>query len=191
MIEITEAGLIGTPPDREGSIHKRPLIGKVSLRLTRWLRAIHAERYMDEGELHIDIGCGDGYFLFRSPYKRRVGFDKLMGDDDEITDRLSFPDNSVDLVTMLAVIEHLHDPMTLLTEIHRVLKPGHKLILTTPKEAAERIINLYVKHIDEVHEIYFDQESMKELVEGLFQVTHYHTFIVGLNQAFCLTKLPK
>ena len=189
MLEITEDGIIGTPPDRMAAIKKKPIIGKLALRMTRWLRAINVERHLDTGDLHIDIGCGDGYFLFRSPYKRRIGYDILMGDSDEITNNLDFPDNSVDLVSMLAVIEHLPDPLVTLKEIHRVLKPGHKLVLTTPKEAAERVINLYVSHVEDVHEIYFDQKSMQEMVDGLFEVTGYHTFIFGLNQAFCLTKL--
>ena len=73
-------------------------------------------------------------------------------------------------------------------EVHRVLKPGGRFIMTTPKQAAEFLIHLYVRDIEEEHEIYFDRESMKVMVEGLFEVTDYSTFILGLNQVFCLEK---
>jgi len=188
MLKITEAGMEGTPVDRFSRIKSRPLIGKLALRFTRWQRAINVEKYIGAGETHLDIGCGDGYFLLRSPYKVRYGLDKLMGEGDEIADRLDFPDNSMDLVTMLAVIEHFKNPEQILREIHRVLKPGGKLVLTTPKESAEWLINLYVRDIDHVHEMYFDPDSMKKITEGLFEMTGYHTFILGLNQAYCFTK---
>ena len=79
MLKISENGVEGTPPNRMDAVKSRPLIGKLALRFTRWQRARNAERYMDGGDTHLDIGCGDGYFLFRSPYKIRYGFDELMG----------------------------------------------------------------------------------------------------------------
>jgi 2-polyprenyl-3-methyl-5-hydroxy-6-metoxy-1,4-benzoquinol methylase len=41
-------------------------------------------------------------------------------------------DNSVDFVVSFQVIEHINDDEQFLQEIHRVLKPGGKVILTTP-----------------------------------------------------------
>ena len=41
-------------------------------------------------------------------------------------------DNSVDFVVTFQVIEHIEDDEMFLQEIHRVLKPGGKVILTTP-----------------------------------------------------------
>jgi glycosyltransferase involved in cell wall biosynthesis/SAM-dependent methyltransferase len=46
---------------------------------------------------------------------------------------LSFPSQSMDLVVCGEVIEHMsRDPMRLLAEVNRVLKPGGLLVLTTP-----------------------------------------------------------
>jgi len=43
------------------------------------------------------------------------------------------PDNSVDVVVMLHVIEHVPDPVATLREIFRVLKPGGHLVMETPR----------------------------------------------------------
>lgn len=48
-------------------------------------------------------------------------------------DRFPYPDNTFDLVTWVEVIEHLtKNPVHALAEIHRVLKPGGVLVLSTP-----------------------------------------------------------
>lgn len=45
---------------------------------------------------------------------------------------IPLPDQSVDCVTMLALLEHLNKPGAVLREVFRILKPGRKVILTTP-----------------------------------------------------------
>ena len=169
-----------------GYISGRRGIGRVVLPVTRFLRAVNAERYIDPRERLLDIGCGDGYFLLRSKCTERYGLDKRIGDD--VGDSLDFSDNYFDYVTMLAVIEHIDDPKPLLKEIHRVLKPGGRLVFTTPKKQAEFLIRLYVKNIHEEHEAYYDLDKVRELANGLFDIRGHHTFIFGLNQAFCLVK---
>lgn len=187
---MTKDGICGASLEELGYIDKRSIIGRIILPITRWLRAINVEKYIDRNnganQRLLDIGCGDGYFLKRSNCEERIGLDKRLG--DEVTDALDFPDNHFDYVTMLAVIEHIKDPLVLMKEVHRVLKPGGHFIMTTPKEAAEFLIHLYVRDIEEEHEIYFDHASMKEMVDGIFEVTNYSTFIIGLNQVFCLEK---
>ena len=190
MITMTKDGTSGASLEELGYIDKRSFIGRMVLPVTRWLRAINVEKYIDRktapNQRLLDIGCGDGYFLKRSNCEERFGLDKRLG--DEVTDALDFPDNHFDYVTMLAVIEHIKDPLILMKEVHRVIKPGGRYIMTTPKEAAEFLIHLYVRDIEEEHEIYFDQDSMKIMIDGLFEMTNYSTFILGLNQVFCLEK---
>lgn len=72
----------------------------------------------------LDIGGGDR----RYPDPRVMNFEyipystnvDILGD----AAALPFPDNSVDLVLNQAVLEHVKDPKSVVTEIFRILKPG-------------------------------------------------------------------
>ena len=56
-------------------------------------------------------------------------------------DRLPFDDGSIDVALCCELIEHLTgDPMHMLVELHRVLKWGGLLILTTPNIASARSV---------------------------------------------------
>jgi SAM-dependent methyltransferase len=49
------------------------------------------------------------------------------------TERFPYPDNTFALVLCCEILEHLpNDPTHVLAEIHRVLQPGGRLLLTTP-----------------------------------------------------------
>lgn len=47
---------------------------------------------------------------------------------------IPFPDNSFDVVASLQVIEHIDDDAGFVSELHRVLKNGGKLYITTPNK---------------------------------------------------------
>ncbi|MQX38013.1 class I SAM-dependent methyltransferase [Roseospira navarrensis] len=190
MLTIENGIASGRGLDDFAYIEGRGALGRQAMRLTRWLRAVHAGRFLPEGleaeGRHLDIGCGDGYFLRRSPAAHRYGLDRKLGDRAE--DGLPFPDGSLDVVTMLAVIEHIADPEPVLAEIHRVLVPGGRFILTTPRRAAEWVIALYARDIGEEHERYYTAESLRALAGDRFDFAGSRAFCAGLNQAFCLVK---
>lgn len=99
----------------------------------------------DRGRL-LDVGCGNGRVLAQMRElgwevmgvepdseavriaKERFGLDVFQGTLEEA----KFPDNSFDAITMNHVIEHVPDPIGLLAECRRVLKPGGKLVMVTP-----------------------------------------------------------
>jgi len=170
-------------------IKGRGILARMVLPNTRRLRFVNAMRYCKPGKSHLDIGCGDGYFLRRSPCNEAIGIDMRLGDSAvDSSHTLPFENNRFDLVTMLAVLEHLTEPEAVIRDIARVLRPGGRLVLTTPKKAADRLIRLYVKDLDDEHETYFDEASMNQLVDGILKPVGYHSFLLGLNQAFAAEK---
>ncbi len=97
-----------------------------------------------------DVGCGDGKFLNRmlqlgwsvagvdfdakavANAKSMYGLDLHRGD----LASARFAADSFDAVTMSHVMEHLPDPLALLAEVQRILKPGGRLVLTTPNSGS-------------------------------------------------------
>ena len=45
---------------------------------------------------------------------------------------IPFPDQSLDLIIIMEVLEHVNEPFVAISEIYRVLKPNAKVILSTP-----------------------------------------------------------
>ena len=96
----------------------------------------------------LEVGSGEGYGIIELAPKadHYIAVDKYNTDiSDELKkeNNITFiqaevpplkgiEDNSVDFVVTFQVIEHIDDDEIFLQEIHRVLKPGGKLILTTP-----------------------------------------------------------
>ena len=107
-------------------------LGKIFIPLTRYLRARQGLSAVKGTDSHLDMGCGDCYFLLHSPCAKRIGLD-MRFDDDLNKGGLDFPDASFDNVSMIAVIEHLEEPKRIIKEVARVLKPGGRFIVTTPR----------------------------------------------------------
>ena len=98
----------------------------------------------------LEIGCGEGYGIselvqFSKKYIGVDKFDTYISEDIkkqnnivfhkmEIPPLLNIEANSIDFVVTFQVIEHIQDDSYFLREIFRVLKPGGKLLLTTPNK---------------------------------------------------------
>ena len=88
-------------------------------------------------------------------------------------------DARYDIVTMWDVVEHLHDPRTELSHVHRLLPPGGQLYLSTidSGSALARLLGRRWPWLMEMHLFYFDRESITALLQQAgFQVvsiTHY------------------
>lgn len=106
----------------------------------------------------LDVGSGSGSLIF----KARDRFEELFGIDispsrikkardlagqkfpddkkihfsvQDISKGLSFPDEMFNVITCVAVLEHIFDPYFVLDEIYRILKPQGILILEVPNIA--------------------------------------------------------
>lgn len=93
----------------------------------------------------LDVGCGSGGFLATM---QRLGWQVEGSDFDPVAVRaaqarglsvregdlleLGYADQSFDALTMRHLIEHVYQPLELLQEARRILKPGGQLVLLTP-----------------------------------------------------------
>ena len=113
----------------------------------RLLKAYYLAQPYIEGSL-LELGCGEGrgVELLAPKCDQYLGLDKI----GEVIEKLKtnypdldfrkavFPpfkgieDNSFDTIVSFQVIEHIKEDRFFLKEIHRVLKPGGRAILTTP-----------------------------------------------------------
>lgn len=104
-----------------------------------------------------DVGCGiEAAFLDFAAQRiaAGVGLDDQVAEEKsgkwrriraDITQRLPLEDSSFDHVVMLAVLEHLREPETVLREALRVLAPGGTLIMTWPQSVVDPILGVLHK----------------------------------------------
>ena len=108
----------------------------------------------------LDVGCGSTpYFLLGTEFNDKYGLDPSIRElqahsdidikdfDVESNDRFPFEDSYFDVVTMLAVFEHIEPDklVRILREIRRVLKIGGRFIMTTPSPWSDGILKVMAK----------------------------------------------
>lgn len=130
----------------------------------------------------LDIGCDMGFLLEAArddgfaelygiepnPTARRVAA-KIEGStvSDDFYERLDYPDNHFDLITLIHVVDHLVDPRIVLTRAARHLRPGglavavvHNLESLLGRLLGERfpVFNLY-------HHFFFSKATLAQLFQ--------------------------
>lgn len=125
----------------------------------------------------LDIGCALGWSLDAA---REDGFETAGVEVDEsvvrkvaerhrvLRDSALFEDAAFDLVTLVDVIEHVRDPLGMLREARRLLRPGGWAVLTTPdlSSLSARLMGPRWPHFIPEHVVYFDRESIRRVVRS-------------------------
>ena len=156
----------------------------------------------------LDFGCGIGMLSSSFEINKYVGIDIdkesiriakhnnpthnffCLNDFDYIYDFAPF-----DIVIMLAVIEHLKNPIEILKKLNTLLNKNGNIILTTPSPISNKIhyigsiIGLFSKSASKEHKkLYSLNDIINISIESKFKVAKYKKFLFSLNQLFILEK---
>ncbi len=175
--------------------------------LQNW-RSRMAEKYICPGDVLLDIGCYDGSFLAKVQDRVScvVGLDIAvpLAVVPEVQDRLivadisaglPFPDGIFDVVSLLAVFEHLQNNEFVVPELSRLLRPGGRVVLTVPGGYVDRVLDLLIAigmadgmSLEE-HHGYQAADTPPLFEKHGFALQSWRRFQLGLNNLFVFYKL--
>lgn len=114
----------------------------------------------------LDVGCGN------DKIPGAVGIDLVAGPQIDIVhdlDRTPWPvdTSAFDLIRLWSVMEHLHDIVAVLEEIHWVGRPGARVLIGTPHFSSANA------HTDPTHVHFLSGRFLDYFVEGTEMSGHY------------------
>lgn len=158
----------------------------------------------------LDIGCGSyPYFLLNTDIKEKYGIDPSlnflevkginMKKLDVTKQKLPFKDNFFEVVTMLAVFEHLdYDRLDfVLKEIRRILQKNGLLVVTTPAPWSDKLLHfmalfgLISKEEIHEHKHHYNMNAIEKMLTSAdFEKNNVKGgyFELGLNMWFTAKK---
>lgn len=134
----------------------------------------------------LDLGCARGtigYFLEKEGgrwFHEDIDWVNVRATADLVGSRtavipptaIPHPDNTFDVIVSLDILEHLHDDRLFAQEMSRVLKPGGRLILSTPVTGPFYLVN----HLKNLTGLTPDQYG--HVVEG-YTLSHLTALLTG------------
>ena len=185
----------------------------LDLFICRWRSGI-VRRHVRPGATVLDFGCGHQAMILRAiqaDIKSGLGLDydatpgriapNLEIRQFKFKDRFEFPDASFDLVTILAVLEHIPPDQVdaLFREFKRILTDGGQVLITTPTPAAKPVLEFLAFKLRLIsqpeiadHKHYYSEADLRALAarHGL-EFSAYHKFLFGYNCFAALTKVAR
>ncbi|BAY31821.1 type 11 methyltransferase [Nostoc carneum NIES-2107] len=177
--------------------------------ILRHLRLKRVISHIPKDSAVLDVGCGTAATFLKtiSPQiKQGCGVDFKVKDFQSgniqtkqlmLENHLPFKDESFDVVTMLAVLEHIEHEKEILKEIYRVLAPQGKLILTVPSVWSQPVLEFLayrLKIVSEAeirdHKRYYKRETLRKVLVNFtgFQEFHHQYFQFWMNNFCTVTK---
>jgi len=163
-----------------------------------WRMRISA-RWILTGSRVLDIGCHQGEFLAFLGKKiiPSIGIDPLLDSAATINhhqllpwvfrDVLPFKEQSFDVISLLAVVEHMDNHKEIAKESWRLLKPGGRVVITVPSSGVDDILEIliFLRFVDGMSLEEHHGFRVKELLgifekEGFF-LKVWKKFQLGLN----------
>ena len=151
----------------------------------------------------LHLGCAEDYSEGKNIHKelkeewhrRLVSVDIIKAPHiDIVTDlnkSIPFTDGEFDIVLCMEIIEHLDSPINFLKECFRVLRPGGKIILTTPN--APSIIQFreaYRPFYEDANERPHIQYLDKHCIKRLFDRVGFKDYRIELHPAHYRRNIP-
>lgn len=156
----------------------------------------------------LEIGCGSGQTL---NFMNRLGWRVQGLDFDAISVRKAqskginvhlgtleeqkYPDNHFDSIIMSHVIEHVHEPLNILSESKRILKPGGQLTIATPnsKSLGHMLFKDSWRGLEPPRHLHvFSPESLNYLTQKAgFNKIRLFTTVRDANNLFIASKFIK
>ena len=141
-------------------------------------------------EVHLDYGTHDGKFLFvlhkTNLVKSSIGIDinsesiknhEIIESKHDIklvtikkNEKIPLDNGSVQSVSMIGVLEHIHDQQRILQEIFRVLKPEGKLLILVPGKNIFSFLDLgnFKFIFPSIHRFFIERKYSKEFYRNRF-----------------------
>lgn len=172
----------------------------------RWLqryRILVAKPWILGGSRLLDVGCHQGELLdgIASHLRLAVGIDPLANPRNNgnlSVKRGTFPhdhvDGEFDVITMLAVIEHMPDLPRVAERCLELLAPGGRVIITVPSTFVDRILTclLKLRLIDgmslEEHHGFQPDDAVRAFERIGLTCICRRKFQLGLNNLFVLER---
>ena len=157
-----------------------------------WQRYVRVMRkYCPAGKL-LDIGCGTGSFLVEA---RAMGYE-VYGQEvspylteycrkeqgltiyDDFLEKLDLQPGSFDCITAFDVIEHHPDPMSLVSQMSKLLRPNGVAVISTHDigNPFARMYGVKWRYINPIgHITYFTRQTLTKM----FEANNFHVLQVG------------
>jgi ubiquinone/menaquinone biosynthesis C-methylase UbiE len=174
--------------------------------ILRWFRYRQVIAHIPVDTKVLDVGCGRSAAFLKAiapKIHQGVGVDfkaepmktsNIETFQLRLEYELPFADESFDVVTLLAVLEHIEHEKLILKEIHRVLRKDGRLIITVPSVWSQSVLEFLsyrLQIVDEMeirdHKRYYNRSLLRNvLIEETQFRNFYHQYFQCWMNNFCM-----